>query len=91
MLAASKFNKTWPSIVFSEPLVGSPWQRGIGEMLQRSPRNAESFRIKRRAFRLFPPDGGLLVSPDQRFVYSVGIRLISIEHVLGPNTADPLQ
>ena len=34
---------------------------GMGETLHRSPRNAESFRIKRRAFRLVPPDGGLLV------------------------------
>jgi len=34
---------------------------GLGETLHRSPRNAESFRIKRRAFRLVPPDGGLLV------------------------------
>ena len=33
----------------------------MGETLHRSPRNAESFRIKRRAFRLVPPDGGLLV------------------------------
>ena len=35
---------------------------GMGETLHRSPRNAESFRIKRRAFRLVPPDGGLLVA-----------------------------
>ena len=34
---------------------------GMGETLHRSPRNAESFRIKRRAFRLVLPDGGLLV------------------------------
>ena len=34
---------------------------GMGETLHHSPRNAESFRIKRRAFRLIPPDGGLLV------------------------------
>ena len=34
---------------------------GMGETLLCSPRNAESFRIKRRAFRLVPPDGGLLV------------------------------
>ena len=35
---------------------------GMDETLHRSPRNAESFRIKRLAFRLVPPDGGLLVS-----------------------------
>ena len=34
---------------------------GMGETLHRSSRNAESFQIKRRAFRLVPPDGGLLV------------------------------
>ena len=34
---------------------------GMCETLYRSSRNAESFRIKRRAFRLVPPDGGLLV------------------------------
>ena len=35
---------------------------GTGELaLHRSPRNADSFRIKRCAFRLVPPDGGLLV------------------------------
>ena len=34
---------------------------GMGETLQRSPRNAESFRIKRCAFHLFPSHGGLLV------------------------------
>ena len=34
---------------------------GMGETLHRSPRNAECFRIKRRAFRLVPPGGGLLV------------------------------
>ena len=34
---------------------------GIGETLHRFPRNAESFQIKRRAFRLVPPDGGFLV------------------------------
>ena len=34
---------------------------GMGETLHRSPRNAESFRIKWRAFRLVPPDGGLHV------------------------------
>ena len=34
---------------------------GLGETLHRSPRNAESFLIKRQAFRLVPPDGGLLV------------------------------
>ena len=32
-----------------------------GETLHRSPRNAESFQIEQRAFRLVPPDGGLLV------------------------------
>ena len=35
---------------------------GMGETLHRSPRNAESFQIKRRAFHLVPPDGELLVS-----------------------------
>ena len=35
---------------------------GLGETLHRSPRNAESIRIERRAFRPVPPDGGLLVS-----------------------------
>ena len=35
---------------------------GMGEMLHRSRRNAESFRIKRRAFRLVPSYGGLLVN-----------------------------
>ena len=68
MLAASKFNKPrWPSIVFSKRglsesvviLVAIPM--GMGKTLHRSPLNAESFRIKRRAFRLVPPDGGLLV------------------------------
>ena len=34
---------------------------GMGDTLHRSPRNAESFRIKQRAFHLVPPDGGLLV------------------------------
>ena len=33
----------------------------MGETLHLSPLNAESFRIKRRAFRLVSPDGGLLV------------------------------
>ena len=33
----------------------------MGETLHRSPRNAENFRIKRRAVRLVPPDGGFLV------------------------------
>ena len=33
----------------------------MGETLHRSPRNAESFRIKRRTFRLVPLYGGLLV------------------------------
>ena len=67
MLAASKFNKTWPSIVFSKRelsesaviLVAMP--TGMGETLHHSPRNAESFRIKRRAFRLVPPDRGFLL------------------------------
>ena len=35
--------------------------RGMGKMLHRTPRNAASFRIRRRAFRLVPTDGGLLV------------------------------
>ena len=35
---------------------------GLGETLHRSPRNAESFLIKRRAFRLVPPDDGLFVA-----------------------------
>ena len=34
---------------------------GLGETLHRSPRNAESFLIKRRAFCLVQPDGELLV------------------------------
>ena len=34
---------------------------GIGETLQHSLRNAESFLIKQCAFRLVPPDGELLV------------------------------
>ena len=34
---------------------------GLGETLHCSSRNAESFLIKRRAFRLVLPDGGLLV------------------------------
>ena len=34
---------------------------GMGKTLHHSPRNAESFQIKRGAFRLVPPDGGLLV------------------------------
>ena len=34
---------------------------GLGEKLHRSSRNAESVRIKRRAFRVVPPDGRLLV------------------------------
>ena len=40
---------------------------GMSETLLRSPINAESFRIKRRAFRLLPPDvAGLLVIINQR-------------------------
>ena len=35
---------------------------GMGETLHRSPRNAESFRIKCCTFRLVLPDGGLLVA-----------------------------
>ena len=35
---------------------------GMRETLHRSPRNAESFRVKWRAFRLVPPYGGLLVT-----------------------------
>ena len=67
MLAASKFNKTWSSIVFSKrglsesAVILVPMPTGMGETLHHFPRNAESFRIKWRAFRLFPPDGGLLV------------------------------
>ena len=34
---------------------------GMGAALHRSPRIAESFLIKWRAFLLVPPDGGLLV------------------------------
>ena len=34
---------------------------GVGETLHRSRRNAESYRIKRRAFHLVPRYGGLLV------------------------------
>ena len=37
---------------------------GLGETLHLSLRNADSFRIKRRAFRLLPPDDGLLVYTD---------------------------
>ena len=77
MLVASKFNKTLPSIVFSKRglsesaviLVAMP--TGMGEMLHRSPRNAESFRIKRRALRLVPPDGGLLVRSSQETTENV--------------------
>ena len=67
MLVASKFNKTWPSIVFSKRGLSEPavilvvMPMGMGETLHRSPRNAEGFLIKRRAFRPVPPDGGLLV------------------------------
>ena len=60
MLAASKFIKTWPSIVPSEPLVSCPWQRGWAKRYTALP-EMQNFRIKRRAFCLFPPDGGLLV------------------------------
>ena len=45
----------------SQQTVGGLSTTGLGETLHRSPRNAESFRIKRRAFRLVTPDGGLLV------------------------------
>ena len=34
----------------------------VGETLRRFPRNAESLRIKRLAFSLVPPYGGLLVA-----------------------------
>ena len=52
---------------------------GMGEILHRSPRNAESFRIKRRAFHLVPPDGELLVLcfrelDDVSFVFTQCIR-----------------
>ena len=48
MLAASKFNKTWPSIVFSKrglsesAVIMVVVATGMGETLHRSPRNAES-------------------------------------------------
>ena len=48
----------------------------MGETLHRTPRNAESFRIKRRAFRLVPPDGGLLVSINidvRKWLYTDGL------------------
>ena len=67
MLVASKFNKKWPSIAFSKCELSESAAimvvvaTALGETLHRSPRNAQSFRIKRRAFRLVPPDGGLLV------------------------------
>ena len=43
----------------------------------RSPRNAESFRNKLRAFRLVPPDGGLLVlvGSGQNFQQKWWVRL----------------
>ena len=67
MLAALKFNKTWPSIVFSKrglsesAVIMVVVATGLGETLHCSPQNAESFRIKQRTFHLVPPDGGLLV------------------------------
>ena len=68
MLAASKFNKTWPSIVFSKPfsrlsesaIILVSMAMGMGETLHPLP-EMQSFFIKRRAFRLVPPDGVLLV------------------------------
>ena len=55
-------------MVFSKLLVGCPNLAGMGETLHRSPRNAESFLIKRRAFCLVPPHGGLLVGGDHTFL-----------------------
>ena len=46
---------------------------GMGETLHRSPRNAESFRIKRRAFRLVPPDGGLVVRRNANAFRTIGM------------------
>ena len=74
MLAASKFNKTRPSIVSSKLIVGCPNLAGMDVTLHRSPRNPDSFRIKRRAFRLVPHDGGLLVI--------VFPRCVSVSHVV---------
>ena len=68
MPTASKFYKPWPLIVFSKPLMGCPnlpffwlsWERGLAKRYT-ALREMQSFRIKRRAFRLVQPDGGLLV------------------------------
>ena len=56
---------------------------GMGETLHRSPRNAESFRIKRRAFRLVPPDGGLLVSVQHRQVTRSSVQAVCSKKSFG--------
>ena len=50
---------------------------GVGETLHRSPRNADSFRFKRRAFRLVPSYGGLLVSNSHKCRPNVADDVIS--------------
>ena len=49
---------------------------GMGETLQSSPRHAQSFRIKRCAFRLVPPDGGLLVVSSSDCDFSTKVQPI---------------
>ena len=61
MLAASKFNKTWPSGLSESAVLLVVMATGMGETLHCSPRKADSFLITWRAFRLVPPDGRLLV------------------------------
>ena len=96
MLVASKFNKIWPSIVFGKRglsesaviLVAMP--TAMGETLHGSPRNAGSFGIKRRAFRLVPPDGRFFVLPASAtplrplkmtgLPYRLPFRAITINH-----------
>ena len=53
---------------------------GMGERLHRSPRNTESFLMKRRAFRLVSPDGGLLV--DIAKICSPKVDLSDVSNVL---------
>ena len=90
MLAASKFNKTWPSIVFSKPLVGCPnlpffwlpWQRGWAKRHTALP-EMQSFRIKRCAFRLVPPDGGLLVGKTWLYLAVTAVQVRNYSDIMG--------
>ena len=54
---------------------------GMGETIHRSPRNGESFRIKRRAFHLVPPNGGLLVTFNTRYKYGYSVATLGIKLV----------